>query len=353
MRSQIRRLSVIFKGSSNTFPLWVAVLLPAVGIASLHLGAKSQGEYEFRDLAAEQSGATFAWDINHHGAVVGGGGFPFLYRDGVFSNLGTLGGNDGTAHGINDRGDIVGNDTVAGGNQAHAFLFRDGRLIDLGVLPGGAGGGAFEINETGVIVGRSSSSAAPHSFRWEDSRVSDIGKLGGIGSYATAINNKGWIVGSSNFGPDRSLYHAYLWRSGRFTDLGTLGGANSFAHDINDKGAIVGEAELGPGGRRHAFLWRKGVMQDLGALGERSAAYGINNRRWVVGWSRLPNGSAEQEAAFLWRNGTLINLDAFAPSDWELSVATAINDRGQIVGYGHYKGVIPGGLRAFLLSPSN
>jgi hypothetical protein len=48
----------------------------------------------------------------------------------------------------------------------------------------------------------------------------------------------------------------------------------------------------------------------------------------------------DTERAFLWDNGEMLDLnERIAPdSGWELSRATAINDRGQIVGYGLFQG---------------
>ena len=45
-------------------------------------------------------------------------------------------------------------------------------------------------------------------------------------------------------------------------DLGTLGGYGSIAHSINDKGEIVGYSLI-DGYHEHAFIWIKGRMVDL------------------------------------------------------------------------------------------
>ena len=54
----------------------------------------------------------------------------FLYKDGVMSDLGTLGGTDSRAYGINNRGDIIGQYTKTDGT-VHAFIYRDGQMIGL------------------------------------------------------------------------------------------------------------------------------------------------------------------------------------------------------------------------------
>ena len=52
--------------------------------------------------------------------------------------------------------------------------------------------------------------------------------------------------------------------------------------------------------------------------------------------------------AFLYSNGTMTDLNALIPSGWTLEQANAINDAGQIVGYGYNP---QGQQDAFLLTP--
>jgi probable HAF family extracellular repeat protein len=93
-------------------------------------------------------------------------------------------------------------------------------------------------------------------------------------------------------------------------------------------------------------------MQDLGYLpqGENnaSAAFGINDNGIVVGQSAAPGGSR----AFVWMNvggiKDLNNLLDSSAAGWTLHAATAINNAGQIVGYGTTPG---GATHAFLLTP--
>ena len=81
------------------------------------------------------------------------------------------------------------------------------------------------------------------------------------------------------------------------------------------------------------------TITDLGALtpaGTPSAAFGINASGQVVGASApYPNAPAPGHA-FLYSGGHMTDLNLLLPagSGWQLSSATAINDSGQIVGYG-------------------
>lgn len=57
----------------------------------------------------------------------------------------------------------------------------------------------------------------------------------------------------------------------------------------------------------------------------------INNAGQIVGALQIPQGSYTEEHAFLWQNGKITDLNTLP--DARGSVARAINDRGQIVGY--------------------
>ena len=72
-------------------------------------------------------------------------------------------------------------------------------------------------------------------------------------------------------------------------------------------------------------------MTDLGSLliGGNSRAYDINNLGQVVGSSGHPG--------FLWQDGVMTDLNDLIPpgAGWDIRVARAINDSGQIAGYGY------------------
>ena len=108
---------------------------------------------------------TSAAAINDSGQVVGEGSLnngttlAYLWRDGVMQNLGTLGGVQASANGINSKGWVVGTSEVQLGDPWHAFLWNGSEMIDLSKLPGVAETGwilqsASDINDAGQIVGR-------------------------------------------------------------------------------------------------------------------------------------------------------------------------------------------------------
>jgi len=114
------------------------------------------------------------------------------------------------------------------------------------------------------------------------------------------------------------------------------------ANAINDKGQIVGFGEH-RGFGLHAFRYSGGKVEDLGTFpgGGISYAIGINSRGDVVGAAYLDASGAGNFQAMLYTDAHGIqNLnDLIDPSlGWKLAQATAINDRGQIAGWGFLKG---------------
>ena len=49
-------------------------------------------------------------------------------------DLGTLGGSSSWASAINDSGQVIGSSYLAGDQNRHAFLYKDGKMTDLGTL---------------------------------------------------------------------------------------------------------------------------------------------------------------------------------------------------------------------------
>jgi probable HAF family extracellular repeat protein len=133
--------------------------------------------------------------------------------------------------------------------------------------------------------------------------------------------------------------------------LGTFGGTFGDAVSINDAGVITGHAAT-PDNSVHAFLWKKGVLHDIGAVDgdDCSAGISINSANQIVGQSFACNGPVSH--AFLWENGRIVDLNRLIShrSHLQLQVASNINNRGEIAGFG----VLPNGKQhAFLLVPCN
>ncbi|MFA7238423.1 MAG: hypothetical protein WC058_16320 [Phycisphaeraceae bacterium] len=101
--------------------------------------------------------------INDYGRIAGYAYSPttefvqaFLYSGSVMANLGTLGGTNSYASGINNLGNVVGKAQVVG-DIYHAFLYSDSMMADLNdCIASGSGWllqNAVDINDVGQIVG--------------------------------------------------------------------------------------------------------------------------------------------------------------------------------------------------------
>jgi probable HAF family extracellular repeat protein len=181
--------------------------------------------------------------------------------------------------------------------------------------------------------------AERHASRSEQWVVTRLGLLGSRSTLATAINDRGQVVGMSGG-------HAFLWQGGRLTDLGTFGGPYSYATAINDRGDIVGVAENRFGTRdcqvldssgelgcdgclvtsaRQAgatgFMWRNGVMTNLGRCNFPTA---INDRGQVVGRTEAPQVSSR---TFVWQGGRFTTLSQAG----EAVDAVGVSGLGQVI----------------------
>lgn len=223
----------------------------------------SEGMQDLGTLGGEYS---TAFGINNSGQVVGwadlagegredcvpdsllcGTEHAFLWENGVMTDLGTLGGIVSQARAINDAGQIVGWAETEEGCM-HAALWENGTIIDLGIE-----GQAYDINESGEIVGSFSTQCESHAFLYRGGELMDLGMLGPYVTEAYGINNRGQVVGY--YWTDDFIPRAFLWDDGGFVDLNTLspplsGWQFGEAQDINDNGQIVGSGwrAFGAGG---------------------------------------------------------------------------------------------------------
>ena len=170
---------------------------------------------------------------------------------------------------------------------------------DLGTL-GGVNSFAYGINSSGQVIGEASTSTgAPHAFRTAANAkinplTDDLGTLGGSQSYAYGVNSNGRVVGYA-YTTGNTARHAFRTAANAAInpltdDLGTLGGTQSYAYGINDStgGHQDGPTQLG-NTARHAFLYSGSTMNDLNDLIAPGSGWiladanGINDAGQIVG----------------------------------------------------------------------
>ena len=342
---------------------WVLMLLTGVNCSWA-------GTYSVTDLGVltDLPGRTDAKPngINAAGLVAGANVISGAYRavlyGGTWTNLGTLGGSESLGSTLNASNQVVGSAATTS-SGTHAFLWTPGgtdgvvgnsQMKDLGTL-GGSNSQADGINRFSRVTGYSDVSAAgkvrQHAFLYTGSTMSDIGTLLSSlpNSFGYGINASGHVTGTA-YDAGYSQPHAFFYNGTTAVDIGSIGGLGATALGINDGDHIVGYYDT-TNSTSHAFLYFGGTMTDLGTLGgDYSYGIGINNSNVVVGGSFVDVNNATYHA-FIWSNNALADLNTLLDASgagWTLVEARAINDAGQIVGTGTHGGVH----HAFLLTPN-
>lgn len=205
-------------------------------------------------LAVNDAGTAVGWS-NLNPAVQSDPYYPVLFENGKVTAISTL---PGIAAAINNAGTVVGDYGQSG--QNHAFSYQNGVFHDLGTL-GGATSSAFGINTNGQIVGYSATkSGVVDVFLYQNGAMSDLGHVTGNGhavsTYAYGINDAGTIFGWHGAIP-------FVYSGGQFQDLTNLvdpklGIEWLFINGINDAGQILAIGNVSdpsqPVSQEHTFL---------------------------------------------------------------------------------------------------
>lgn len=235
----------------------------------------------------------------------------------------TSAGTPSGANGINNRGWVAGFSTTVEGTR-EATLWRNGSSIQLGTLGGPNSNVPWPgLNNGGMVVG-----------------ISQTGEPEPL--------NQSFSCGPFLGGATGEICRGFVWESGEMTPMPTLGGHNSFATDVNSRGQVVGWAETAIHGptceppsqvlQFRAVLWepRKDRIRELPPLSgdSVSAATAINNRGQVVGISGacgVAVGGVSARHAVLWEKGSVNEIGDLGGAAWNTPMD--INARGEVVGF--------------------
>lgn len=208
---------------------------------------------------------------------------------------------------LNDIGTVIANKTSSHGQLPVVWSAAQGWQ------PLGAAQGlhlharAKSINKDGHVIGIMETKTDSYPFFWDDSYG-----LEAMRSYRNAFSAKGWIEFSDMVLTDDDTVYGTFWV--RYHTPGDQAFKNN---------------------PYYAYKWSPatGAIMQLGFKDMRIAD--VNNNHQMV-------GSWQGKAALATSQGQPLVLKALMPPDqtegWELIEATSINDKGQIAGYGKYRG---------------
>jgi probable HAF family extracellular repeat protein len=245
-----------------------------------------------------------------------------IYRVTILSDAGAAG------RSVDNFGTVAGRYTLPN-NTRHASVWTFGQQIDLGTLGSGSGLSSTVLwpvkNHLGIVSG-----------------ISLTDELD--------PNEEGWSCGFFLANPNFNVCRGFVWEpwTGKMRELRTLGGTNGFATGSNDLGETVGWAEntvrdptcVPPQVLQFKpVVWGPGPddIRELPLIeGDGSgAATALNDRGQIVGISGdcgVAVGGVSARHAVIWENGTVTEIvNPNGAVYWNTPMM--INQRGDVVGF--------------------
>ena len=325
-------------------------------------------------------GGRRANDISQSGQIVGNKVFEAGIRHAAFwassqsaaIDLGTSPGLGSVVESINPRREMVGyafNDD----SSVELPLFwasTKSAPVELPGLPAGLVSEVYDINPRGQIVGQFLSPdffSVERAVFWPNSNAAPLylPQLSGEFPHGSAqsINASGKIFGDA-CDADFVECHAAFWATSTSTPVALASPGGEFiytdftlpGHSINGPGNMVGYAHNADFSAERAVFWASSSSPAviLSTIGEftNAVAASISDNGQIVGIGY--NEDFSRMRPFLWPSATSqgIDLTTFFPagSNWDLDTtfATAVNNRGEIIGSGSFT---DGTVHNFVLVP--
>jgi probable HAF family extracellular repeat protein len=199
------------------------------------------------------------WGNNNTGPMQ-----AFLWQGQMFDLGPALGTPNGCANDISERGVVVGWMGQADHLDARAFLLDNDKVRDLGAMPGGYTSVAMAVSEAGDVVGWGSvfdpdcPVPAWHTFLYTEGQMLDLGILPDHRrTLGMGVNESQQVTGTFAHYPGCSDPGAFIWQGGVMVDVeGLISPATGItigaAWAINSAGQIA--ASGGVGGEPAALL---------------------------------------------------------------------------------------------------
>ena len=260
-----------------------------VGLTDLHNLVEADKLSYSVASSINNSGQVVGW-TEDHGFITGPNGVGLTKLD---SPGGLV-----MPYGINNHGQVVGTiQTDIPGtfdSESHAFITDPNGV---GITKIDEGSPAWDmarvvaVNDSGQVVGFFDNGQRHFMTGTNGTGVIDITHM--HNEYrvdASDINESGQVVGGY-WDTSNGDYYAYVTEpnGSGFTELGTLGGFGSFANGINNAGEVVGTAKTADGDT-HPFLFSHGGLTDLNMLDVVIATgltdisvFDINNNGQLIG----------------------------------------------------------------------
>jgi len=247
---------------------------------------------------------------------------------------------------ISDNGVIVGQDESTGASVAVRRNTTSGTLEPLG-----SNSQVTDINKFGISAGYELTAPNHHAVNWDGlsltSRLEQFSNRSLI--EARGINNSDEVTGIRLVDNQYQRIFTYDYFSGSLTTLETLGGAHAWANAINNRGYVAGSSENGLG-HRYAVRYDGETLEDLTSLAgyNNSEGTAINDLNELAGFAYNTDSDRSGRRAILAREFEgLINLGTLN-NDLDTK-ARAVNNDTLVVGQSTHSS---GRQRAFIFDTS-